>query len=75
MGRVAPDWSWRYPAGKDPRRRMPWGSQIFVDPDGKPIKRADGQALRQYTSTGTATRCSPATASPCTPSSMNTAER
>ena len=27
---------------------MPWGSQIFVDPDGKPIKRADGQALRQY---------------------------
>ena len=36
------------PDGKDPRRRMPWGSAIFVDPDGRPIKRADGHALRQY---------------------------
>jgi hypothetical protein len=36
------------PAGKDPRRRMPWGSRVFVDPDGRPIKRADGHALRQY---------------------------
>ena len=36
------------PAGKDPRRRMPWGSRIFVDADGRPIKRADGQELRQY---------------------------
>lgn len=36
------------PDGKDPRRRMPWGSRMFVDADGEPIKRADGQALRQY---------------------------
>lgn len=27
---------------------MPWGSRIFVDADGEPIKWADGQALRQY---------------------------
>jgi hypothetical protein len=27
---------------------MPWGSAIFVDLDGRPIKRADGHALRQY---------------------------
>ncbi len=36
------------PDGKDPRRRMPWGSAVFVHADGKPIKRADGQALQQY---------------------------
>jgi hypothetical protein len=36
------------PDGKDPRRRMPWGSRVFVDADGKPIKRTDGLALRQY---------------------------
>jgi hypothetical protein len=36
------------PDGKDPRRRLPWGSVIFLDADGTPIKRADGQALRQY---------------------------
>ena len=49
MGRVAPGLELAVaPGGKDPRRRMPWGSRIFVDPDGKPIKRADGQALRQY---------------------------
>jgi hypothetical protein len=36
------------PDGKDPRRRMPWGSVMFVGADGTPIKRADGQALRQY---------------------------
>ena len=36
------------PDGKDPRRRMPWGSRVFVDADGTPIKRADGRALRQY---------------------------
>jgi len=49
MGRVAPGLELAAtPDGKDPRRRMPWGSRIFVDPDGRPIKRADGQALRQY---------------------------
>jgi hypothetical protein len=36
------------PDGKDPRRRMPWGSRVFLDADGRPVKRADGQALRQY---------------------------
>ena len=36
------------PEGKDPRRRMPWGSRIFVDADGTPIKHTGGQALRQY---------------------------
>jgi hypothetical protein len=36
------------PDGKDPRRRMPWGSRVFVDAGGTPIKRADGHALRQY---------------------------
>jgi hypothetical protein len=36
------------PDGKDPRRRMPWGSRIFVDADGTPIKRTDGLELRQY---------------------------
>jgi prophage regulatory protein len=49
MGKVAPGLELALtPHGKDPRRRMPWGSRIFVDPDGKPIKRTDGQALRQY---------------------------
>jgi hypothetical protein len=27
---------------------MPWGSRIFLDADGTPIKRADGRALQQY---------------------------
>ena len=36
------------PDGKDPRRRMPWGSQVFMDAEGAPIKRADGLELRQY---------------------------
>ena len=36
------------PDGKDPRRRMPWGSMVFTDADGNWIKRPDGQALRQY---------------------------
>lgn len=49
MRRVAPGLELApTPNGKDPRRRMPWGSLVFVDTDGKPIKRADGQALRQY---------------------------
>jgi Clp amino terminal domain, pathogenicity island component len=34
------------PDGKDPRRRKPWGSKVFVDPGGRPIKQ--GLALRQY---------------------------
>jgi hypothetical protein len=33
--------------GKDPRRRMPWGSMVFVDTNGKPLRLADGR-LRQY---------------------------
>jgi hypothetical protein len=49
MRRVAPGLELApTPDGKDPRRRMPWGSVMFVDADGSPIKRADGQALRQY---------------------------
>jgi hypothetical protein len=49
MGRVAPGLELAVtPAGKDPRRRMPWGSRIFVDADGTPIKQTDGQALWQY---------------------------
>jgi hypothetical protein len=36
------------PDGKDPRRRMPWGSKVFTDADGSWIKRPEGQALRQY---------------------------
>lgn len=49
MRRVAPGLELApTPDGKDPRRRMPWGSMMFVDADGTPIKRADGQALRQY---------------------------
>jgi ClpA/ClpB-like protein len=36
------------PEGKDPRRRLPWGSRVFVDPIGKPIKWAESNALRQY---------------------------
>ncbi len=36
------------PDGKDPRRRMPWGSMVFTDADGNWIKRPDGRALRQY---------------------------
>jgi Clp amino terminal domain, pathogenicity island component len=49
MGRVAPGLELTpTPEGKDPRRRMPWGSRIFVDADGTPIKHTGGQALRQY---------------------------
>jgi hypothetical protein len=49
MRRVAPGLELApTPDGKDPRRRMPWGSRIFLDADGTPIKRADGLALRQY---------------------------
>jgi prophage regulatory protein len=49
MGQVAPGLELApTPGGKDPRRRMPWGSRIFLDADGTPIKRADGYALRQY---------------------------
>jgi len=36
------------PQGKDPRRRQPWGSRIFVDGKGKPILWADSGELRQY---------------------------
>lgn len=49
MGRVAPGLELApTPDGKDPRRRMPWGSQVFMDAEGAPIKRADGLELRQY---------------------------
>jgi Clp amino terminal domain, pathogenicity island component len=49
MRRVAPGLELApTPDGKDPRRRMPWGSRIFVDADGTPIKQTDGLALRQY---------------------------
>ena len=49
MCRVAPGLELAVtPDGKDPRRRMPWGSRVFLDADGRPVKRADGQALRQY---------------------------
>jgi Clp amino terminal domain, pathogenicity island component len=49
MGQVAPGLELApTPDGKDPRRRMPWGSRIFVDADGTPIKHTGGQALRQY---------------------------
>jgi hypothetical protein len=49
MGRVAPGLELApTPDGKDPRRRMPWGSRIFVDADGTPIKHTGGQALQQY---------------------------
>jgi Clp amino terminal domain, pathogenicity island component len=49
MGRVAPGLEFApTPDGKDPRRRMPWGSRIFVDADGAPIKHTGGQALQQY---------------------------
>jgi hypothetical protein len=49
MRRVAPGLELALtPDGKDPRRRMPWGSRVFVDAEGTPIKRADGQALGQY---------------------------
>jgi hypothetical protein len=34
------------PDGRDPRRRRPWGSVMFVDADGKPVRQ--GNALRQY---------------------------
>lgn len=34
------------PDGKDPRRRKPWGSKVFVDADGRPVRQ--GMALRQY---------------------------
>jgi predicted DNA-binding transcriptional regulator AlpA len=76
MGRVAPGLELAVtPAGKDPRRRMPWGSRIFVDADGTRSSRPTARRCGSTTSTGTATRCPPATASQCTPSSMNTAER
>jgi hypothetical protein len=49
MGRVAPGLELApTPDGRDPRRRMPWGSRIFVDAHGTPIKHAGGQALQQY---------------------------
>jgi hypothetical protein len=49
MRRVAPGLELApTPDGKDPRRRMPWGSRIFLDADGTPIKRTDGLALCQY---------------------------
>ena len=49
MGRVAPGLELApIPDGKDPRCRMPWGSRIFLDADGTPIKRTDGLALRPY---------------------------
>jgi predicted DNA-binding transcriptional regulator AlpA len=34
------------PDGQDPRRRRPWGSRVFVDADGRPIR--EGIAVRQY---------------------------
>jgi predicted DNA-binding transcriptional regulator AlpA len=34
------------PAGHDPRRRQPWGSQMFVDTQGRPIRR--GRWILQY---------------------------
>jgi hypothetical protein len=36
------------PEGKDPRRRLPWGSRVFVDPNGKSIRWAESEELRQY---------------------------
>jgi predicted DNA-binding transcriptional regulator AlpA len=35
------------PDGSDPRQRKPWGSRVFVDADGRPVKKA-GWALQQY---------------------------
>jgi Clp amino terminal domain, pathogenicity island component len=34
------------PDGRDPRRRRPWGSAVFVDDDGRTFRH--GIALRQY---------------------------
>lgn len=34
------------PSGHDPRRRGPWGSAVFHDGSGRPVKQ--GVALRQY---------------------------
>jgi hypothetical protein len=34
------------PDGKDPRQRLPWGSKVFVDADGRPLQQ--GLALAQY---------------------------
>jgi hypothetical protein len=49
MARVAPGLELApTPDGKDPRRRMPWGSRIFLTAEGTPIKRADGRELLQY---------------------------
>ena len=48
MGRAAGLELTPTPDGKDPRRRMPWGSRSFVDADGTPIKQTDGLELRQY---------------------------
>jgi hypothetical protein len=31
---------------RDPRRRKPWGSKVFVDADGNAVRQ--GLALRQY---------------------------
>jgi hypothetical protein len=33
--------------GKDPRQRGPWGSRVFADAGGKPVRKA-GWALQQY---------------------------
>ena len=34
------------PDRRDPRRRRPWGSMVFLDPDGQPVRH--GSSLRQY---------------------------
>ena len=34
------------PEGRDPRRRRPWGSAVFVGADGRTFRQ--GIALRQY---------------------------
>jgi Clp amino terminal domain, pathogenicity island component len=76
MGRVAPGLELApTPDGKDPRRRMPWGSRIFVDADGTPIKHTGDKRSSSTTSTVTATRSSPATGSRSTASSTSTAAR
>jgi hypothetical protein len=41
-------WSWRRPPAARTRAGGCRGDRIFVDLDGRPIKRADGHALRQY---------------------------
>jgi hypothetical protein len=60
------------PDGRDPRRRRPWGSAVFVDDEGRTIRH--GLALRQYFIDGTVTRSSPPTAGRCICSSTSTDE-